>query len=339
MNEYRYVYFPICLLQEIHINPRKAFNNILDYSIVRYSEQFGYECATSSFDSSKSELIDVYRQIIYAYYHNKLTFGIEKWIDELIEDGLFFVDEDYRGFKDANEFQPEDEIQSLVEAWNDELEKQKLCIRYYRLHLAMNSLGLTGNLGGIWRNSQEVINEVKKHESVHGNDALVSIKTDLLMDFCKNEKENVEYELFTAYCAIKSIMGKKKYASTNKAFIISRMLGAKNSKTLKCLLSINQLTKNQKENVLLLKSVFDKYSKRYHADNLISKLLVRNFLTAKIAEKGTRIIYLSTSLNYTELATELSKKPNAKLKREIIKNEEKKAIFLLNKLRREKIAN
>lgn len=325
--QYSYIYFPLCLLTKVHVSglPKDAMSDILDYGIVQYSKQFNYLSEYISFD-----LFEVYRQIMYVFYkdEDKLAFEIKEWIYELIEDDSLCPNYDYKGFSD-NEFIVDEETDAMHNAWDSELEKQEVCIRFYQMRQAMKSLSLTGNLDAIWRNYLKVSDELKLFEKLNGSDALVSIKTDLIMDFYKNDKIDYEYELFTAFCAIKSIIGSKKYASTNKLFIVKRMLGAKNNKVFESIL-------NDKKTGRKLKVVFDKYTKRYHIDKLISTLLNRKFLSSKIAMKGERNIYLSSSLTYEELAIELGKKPNIKSKNEANKQKEKDAILLLKDMWRKR---
>ena len=53
----------------------------------------------------------------------------------------------------------------------------------------------------------------------------VSINIDILWDYYKNPKNEFDIACFCAFCAIKSIIGDKEYAKTNKSLIIARMFG------------------------------------------------------------------------------------------------------------------
>lgn len=53
----------------------------------------------------------------------------------------------------------------------------------------------------------------------------VSINMDILWDYYKSPKNEFDIACFCAFCAIKSIIGDKEYAKTNKSLIIARMFG------------------------------------------------------------------------------------------------------------------
>ncbi len=327
------MYFPLFLVFKIHISPKEAINDILNYGIVQYSKQFNYVNELSTYETTVSDLFNVYRQVVYAYYQDKLCFGIDKWINELIDEELFAPNFDYKGFT-PDGFEVYEEIDDLVYSWSEDADKQQVCIRFYQMSLAMNSLALTGNLAQIWQNYVRVVETVDHFEKIHGKDALVSVKTELIMDFYKNDKVVEEYELFSAYCAVKSILGQKKYISTNKQFIALRMLGAKNAKVLKAYYDKPTTENGEKFRIT---AVYDKYLKRYHADKLINTLLSRKFLSSKIGMKGTRKLYLSCNLNFTELAIAVSQSGSSKINREANKRKEHDAIQLLQSLREKRL--
>jgi len=94
-----------------------------------------------------------------------------------------------------------------------------------------------------------------------------------------------------------------------------RMTGAKTKALLAEVLEIHAL-----------KSLHDKYSKRYHMDKLLDELLARGFITGKLA--FGRRIYLSTHYTIPELPDVIKAlliKNNSKVKRDINKAEEKRA--------------
>ncbi|MFZ4771588.1 MAG: hypothetical protein ACOYLO_15500 [Ferruginibacter sp.] len=53
----------------------------------------------------------------------------------------------------------------------------------------------------------------------------VSLKTDLVWDFPKNDKTEFEIAVFLAFAAFKSILGGKAYSKTNNAMLLARMAG------------------------------------------------------------------------------------------------------------------
>jgi len=53
----------------------------------------------------------------------------------------------------------------------------------------------------------------------------VRLGKDMLWDYYKNHKDEFSIACFCAFCAIKSILGNKEYAKTNKRFVVARMFG------------------------------------------------------------------------------------------------------------------
>lgn len=120
----------------------------------------------------------------------------------------------------------------------------------------------------------------------------------------RDKKNQSEIELFSALISIKSLLGKGEWTATNKKTILCRMTGCKTEKELNELL---ESTKNEN-----IKKLNDKYSKRYHMDNIIYQLVKRGFIMSIF---GTgRKIYLSHKLDYTMLVQKIKEANNNNIK-------------------------
>ena len=54
---------------------------------------------------------------------------------------------------------------------------------------------------------------------------MVSVNKDILFQFIQQPKTEFEIAVFCAFCAVRSIIGKKQYAKTNNNFVLARLLG------------------------------------------------------------------------------------------------------------------
>ena len=327
--KHSYIYFPLNLVSYLHSAPKKAIRAMVSYGIVQYSK---YHLAKAQETDPDRVLINAYNHVVYAFYNNKLPFEIAGWIDDLITSGEFEPNEDLRPFSVTGSFDPEQERGSICVAWEDDPEKQSACLDFYFQSLAMKDWGLKIHINELRKQSELVSQKVREFEAVYGKDALVSLKTDMILDFFVNPKSSEDYELLAAYCGVKSIIGSKAYVGTNKKFIVARMVGAKDETTLKAMLADPH--RNE-----ALSEVYRMFCHRHHADILIDKLIQRGFLSSKIGLQGTRRLYISCTLDFNDLAIAISKLSVMDRSRKMIKEKEKEAVELLKKLIRERLEN
>lgn len=66
------------------------------------------------------------------------------------------------------------------------------------------------------------------YDTFSNNNPMVSISTDSLIQYGKEDKTDFEVSTFRAYCAIKSILGTKLYAKTSNKYLAARMYGFRN---------------------------------------------------------------------------------------------------------------
>lgn len=236
-----YLQFPLYLLSEIFTDKESAINKIISYGIYRYSTKFHYQ---------KSE---VAKQLIYDNYRGELSTTLKKQIEALKSD-IIGMNDDYSGFTSEGEFNPEDEIGELIKEFEQNEQLYKNSIEHYQIHLAYQSLGITGDKESILKVGKDI--ELK----IPTNEPMPMISKSLLFEF--RDKEKAEYEIiqFCAFIAIKSTLGIKSYVKTNKMHIVSRMFGYSSLKHLPTKMPTN------------IKTLFVKYSHRYHFGNVIEKL-------------------------------------------------------------------
>jgi len=306
-SDMHYIQFPLHLIDSI---PEKL-TEIIRYGIVRYGSTF----------SIKRH--DVFRQIVYLYYKDELPYVLSGEINSLINAGLFTNNGDYAGFDSEGHFDPDENIDELIESWNERPDLYKLCVQVYQIHLATDSLNLTDYRYLDVICDYNTINvQVQKFEKKYGNDALTSISLKMAFDYRDNDKGYSEIELLKAFLAIKSLQGKAKLCETNKAAIIMRMTGARSKEVLK-----------EKSKTNINKRLIEKFNKRYHIDKLLTDLRICRFIQSKLP--NNRSLFISTSLNDRELAKaafELIKRKEQKTQKSIIKKQENEAKNLLNQL-------
>lgn len=112
----------------------------------------------------------------------------------------------------------------------------------------------------------------------------VGISKDIIFDYYNNEKTEFQIASFCAFCAVRSIVGKKKLCKTNKSLIHARMFGFN---------SIRELPTN-------LSEMQFKYANRYHIDKAIKELELNWHL--KLFADHCRGFYLSFEATHHELA-------------------------------------
>jgi hypothetical protein len=193
------------------------------------------------------------------------------------------------------------------------------CKPYYQLYKALTFLKLSGAYEPVFKAYQRIKLIVDTHEATHGNDAMVSVKTDKLIEFRDENNSYKDFELLKGFMAIKSLQGKKDFIQTTKAMIIARMIGAKSDSVAKCLLKDKSISK-----------LYNKFNGRYYFDNLISQLLHRGFIKSKIS--GNRCLYISTSLDGALLIPAIANHVESKQRKNIVAKQKEQENSFKNQL-------
>jgi hypothetical protein len=273
---YTYLQFPLCFIGETFKDPQKGLNLICEFGIVNFAMK------------QSVNIEDVQRQLIYSYYRKKesLPRKLHSKLLQYVEEGKIETDEDYNGFN-GKEFNPEQEIKGIAEIFEIDSEFKETSILTWQIGKAAKFLKV--RLGNI-DNTIKVFNEgqaiLNRYESLFGPDAWPSVKPSMLFDVRDSGKD---LDLFRAFIGIKSMIGRRNFISSNKPAILSRMIGCKNKA------SFNEISKDK-----AICPTIEKYSKRYHMDNLLLLLVERKYIMY-LASKPVSVIYLSTYMEPEKL--------------------------------------
>lgn len=277
--EYKYVQFPLCLVTETYKDREKGLSLMLDFGLVHYAL------------SQKYEIADVVRQTIYDYYKNadKLPGDLRVAIEEAEAEDRFTHDEDYNGFNSDGKFDPELNAPELLRILENNPDIKEEAVRHYQLHQAGAFLNVQiGSVKGTIKRYNEAQGIRESYERTFGPDAMATAKPSMLFEYRDNPKQDID--LLRAYLGIVSMIGYRKFISTNKPAILSRMIGAKSKAAFQ---SLSKLTATG--------DAVNKYSKRWNMDKLMLSLAEHKFIMF-LSKKQTSVIYVSRYMEPQELA-------------------------------------
>lgn len=254
MDNFKYILFPLPLIQEIFKKPKTGFCDIFSVGIYRVSQTLRI--------NERNAL----KQVMYCYYRGGLTHGLKVQLDRLEGNGVFYSDEDYNGFSDYR-FIPDTEIESIYEYCEEHKDLKNEIEEFHRLRQVKEVLDLRFDISSIAQTYR------KYHTAYDGfhDQPLVSISQKMIFDFYKNQKTDYEKALFAMYAGIRSIIGNKDFAETTGSMIKCRMFGAKNQPELGLIL------KDKK-----IKAAYDQYTTDYHYKKMLKDLVARGFLMSEI---------------------------------------------------------
>lgn len=254
MEDFKYILFPLPLIQEIFKKPKNGFSDIFDVGIYRASQTL------------QINEYNALKQLMYCYYRGGLTKSLESKLYNLEQHGVFYGDEDYNGFS-SYEFIPDTEIESIYEYCKEHQELKNEIEEFHRLRQVKNVLEIKFDISSVSETYKEY------HAVYNGfhNQPLVSISQKMMFDFYKNTKTDYEKALFAMYAGIRSIIGNKDFAETTGSMIKCRMFGAKNQTELELILSDRKV-----------KSAYKQYTTDYHYKKMLKELVVRGFLQSEI---------------------------------------------------------
>lgn len=254
MDNFKYILFPLPLIQEIFKKPKNGFSDIFDMGIYRVSQ-------TLQIDE-----YNALKQLMYCYYRGGLTKSLESQLYNLEQHEVFYSDEDYNGFS-SYEFIPDEEIESIYEYCKEHQELKNEIEEFYRLRQVKNVLEIKFDISSVAETYKSY------HAAYNGfhNQPLVSISQKMMFDFYKNTKTDYEKALFAMYAGIRSIIGYKDFAETTGSMIKCRMFGAKNQTELELILSDRKV-----------KSAYKQYTTDYHYKKMLKELVARGFLQSEI---------------------------------------------------------
>jgi len=304
MKGFSYIQFPNCLLMETYQEDiESGLRLILRYGLMHYASKLKYD------------IQEVARQTAYYYYRKKeiLQSSITDRIKEAISKKQFTIDEDHEGFQGQGS-ESSQNIQELTRLFDIDPGFRDECILHYQIHLATSDNQLSVRVASndsIIESFRSAEHIKQDFENKFGPDAFPSCKTDMIFDFIRDPGE---IDLFRAYIGILSLIGQRKFISTSKPVILSRMLGCK-SKAAFEYYSGNPLFR---ETVL-------KYSKRYQMDKLLMSLAEKKFIMY-LARKHESIVYVSRYMEPDDLAGMI----NSNRESNGLRRKQREALELLN---------
>ena len=254
MDNFKYIIFPLPIIQEIFKNPKTGFSDIFDVGIYRVSQTLQI--------NERSAL----KQLMYCYYRGGLTESLQKKLYNLKKTEIFDSDEDYNSFR-GYEFIPNTEIESIYEYCREHQELKDEIEEFHRLRQIKDVLGITFDISTIASTYKTYYTDYLGFK----NQPLVSIKKEMMFDFYENPKTEYEKALFAMYAGIRSIIGNKNFAETTGNMIKCRMFGAKNQAELEFIL-------NDKK----VKSAYKQYTTDYHYKKMLKDLVLQGFLMSEI---------------------------------------------------------
>lgn len=272
MNDYTYLQFPIYLLQEIHSDQHKAFDKIIDCGIYKRASHLSREPK------------DVARQLIYDYYMDKLPYSLVQTIEHYAEADTIDLDPDHKGFTGIDgAFEPEDEIQQLIEIFTTDPDFYSEAFEHLKLHtieLAAKSKGFNEfNASSILANGRVIdSNGVGKPYAM--------VSTNKCFEYYKNNKSEFDLMQFAAHAALVSIIGENSYCKTNKEMIVARMFGYASPKAVPDRLPAN------------IAPLYKKYQNRYHMDKLLKRLTKWYWLFYAYHTRGIYIAKYQSAFDY-----------------------------------------
>lgn len=286
----KYVQFPLFLLREIWDNPKRTTGFILDYGLYAYGKR-----------AEKNEA-RAYKQIVYDYYHDKLSERIRDEIDSYNDCEVFISETN--GFNDKGDFDPSEEVQVLQWIAKDNPSFKELVLDHWGHHLARKFYegSITVKPGF----------EVRSLENAWGINAKVPHKEpmpmvgiDTLLGLNLGNDSDVHIAPFVAFIALKSVMGKKGYAYTNKKQIVSRMFGYKSYPAAVA-------AKADKE------PLFKKYMTRHHFDKLKHTLELKFNIPCHTPNNRRGYLFGVPKMSLIKLA-EIDEKRTINSQKEILK--------------------
>ena len=298
--QYAYLQFPLCLQGETYKDRMKGMNLIFGFGIMSYAMKLPYE------------MNRVAMQAIYDYgrNHDKLQPYMAKCISDAIDDGTILYEDEFNGFDSKAKFNPDQDncINPLLKLFDEDATLKGQAIINNQLHVATSKDHLNIE---IQSNSKiitfyEEASGIKQNfERRYGPDAMPFCKVDHVLKF-KNEQIH-DLDLFRAYIAISSIIGRRNFTATNKPAILSRMIGCKNKSAFEAF--------SQEPH---LRPTIEWYGKRYQMDNLLHTLRDREFIMY-LSPGRRRSFYISKYMAPEELATLIKQSVNRYGMRERIK--------------------
>ena len=260
-------------------------------------------CAAAA-NIDTSDEIEVLAQVIYEYIQKirgkpcNLPQELTSYMDALVDEGDWWIDEDKCGFDSRGRFRPNDEIDELCLLIDQKPDLLRLAREWFALKRTCDSFGLSFD-------SYEKL--VKVRDTWRGYALSWNIWTwcklpnirRLHDEVAKGIATEFQIVVFCAYIGAKSVIGKKKYCMISKEMLLARMVGVSRPDAVKAEILDNS---NRKE----ASRIYTEYSKRRRFDRLRAALSRWKYLhTTTYRNKRT---YYSAELTEEEMWAALDKR-------------------------------
>ncbi len=129
--QYKYILFPLPLLQEVFKKPKNGISDIFYYGIYRVAI---------------AQDVDEYsaiKQALYCYYRGGLTDYLKREFEWMSSHDVFCQDDYYSGFGTGGEFDPEDEISAISDYLEQEEDLKNIIIEFHQLRQVKAVLNLS----------------------------------------------------------------------------------------------------------------------------------------------------------------------------------------------------
>lgn len=140
---------------------------------------------------------------------------------------------------------------------------------------------------------------------------ICSVNKDIIWNLNNNNKTHIEIAAFCGFCAIRSIIGKKEYAKTNKKLVLARMFGYSTVvefETNTPNVTAKSVRKDIMDGRMAEFSAREKYSKRYQMDEVLNTLELSWGLKRYADHIRGMYVSFTKSLNELAILNELSKR-------------------------------
>ncbi len=285
-DERRFVNFPLCLLSETIREPGAGMNRLASKVIADYAQHCRPDAAAAVV------------QLAYAV-RGKETLpqglqrvaGRQSFVEcvESLDDcwggsGDEFAETAKDVFGDPAEMFSEDELSDIV--------------NWCSLRRSASFFGRRiNNFDGLQATAQAVQKTVDQHESDHGAICMTSIPVDFFNE-CQNQANNIEsMRLFRMVCAVRSLVGKKRFTGTTKDMLRARSIGGKSPAVATAMIGDSEPMRDESQAM----------ESRFRFDRILTEGGIRKFY---VSMGAGRRVYLSTiAKDHHDLAGMIGKKP------------------------------
>lgn len=287
----KYIMVPVYLFKGLFENKNECLRRIFFVGVFQLSKKI------------RLNELDVAKQILYILYREDGFNNLKQTINKLCFE-MVGQDTDYyfaKGMYEEDFFS--EELNELVSAFQKNIAFRELCFHCVSVRAVLKSFNVLYDV-------EFLITEATQIETaITIGLPSVGINMNLILEFINEPKTQSELTEFSAFHAIKSILGKKKMFKTNMALILARMYGFARVS------DIDQTTHNH--------PLYQRLLKRYHRDKLFQSLEI-NWYVKKLSKNNRGfLIAIGDKTSYDEMAIFLN---DTKLKRQIEELKNKKRI-------------